>query len=57
MSAGGALGVRSLPESRVPDPREAPAIRWGILGPGFIANEFAMAVEPPVPCAPKARFA
>jgi predicted dehydrogenase len=44
MTAGGALEVRSLPESRVPDPREAPGIRWGILGPGFIANEFAMAV-------------
>ena len=44
MSAGRGLDGRSLPESRVPDPRDAPAIRWGILGPGFIANEFAMAV-------------
>ncbi|GAA6526046.1 Gfo/Idh/MocA family oxidoreductase [Intrasporangium sp. DVR] len=28
----------------MPDPREAPPIRWGILGPGSIANEFARAV-------------
>jgi predicted dehydrogenase len=44
MSSGGPLTDRALPEARVPDPREAPPIRWGILGPGFIANEFAAAV-------------
>ncbi|MDV3221040.1 Gfo/Idh/MocA family oxidoreductase [Intrasporangium sp.] len=45
MTATGAVGAPLLPEARIPDPREAPAIRWGILGPGFIANEFATAVE------------
>lgn len=33
-----------LPEPRTPDPRTAPPIRWGILGPGGIANAFADAV-------------
>ena len=28
----------------VPDPMEAPAIRWGILGPGHIAHRFAQEV-------------
>jgi len=28
----------------VPDPMEAPAIRWGILGPGHIARRFAQEV-------------
>lgn len=37
-------GAHVLPETRVPDPREAPPIRWGILAPGGIANEFAAAV-------------
>jgi predicted dehydrogenase len=46
MSVTEPSGIRpgSLPESRVPDPREAPPIRWGILAPGGIANEFARAV-------------
>ncbi len=34
-----------LPRSRVPDPHDAPGIRWGILGPGTIAHTFAEAVE------------
>ncbi len=29
-----------LPASRVPDPMEAPPLRWGILGPGWIAEQF-----------------
>lgn len=33
-----------LPPSTVPDPMTAPAIRWGILAPGGIANAFATAV-------------
>ncbi len=33
-----------LPEPRTPDPREAPGIRWGVLGPGGIAHTFADAV-------------
>ena len=30
---------------RTPDPRSAPSIRWGILGAGGIAGEFADAVN------------
>lgn len=33
-----------LPQSRVPDPREAPPLRWGILGPGWIADKFTSAL-------------
>jgi len=35
----------SLAASTVPDPMEAPAIRWGVLAPGGIANTFAAAVH------------
>lgn len=33
-----------LQPSQVPDPSDAPGIRWGVLGPGGIANAFAAAV-------------
>lgn len=29
-----------LPQARTPDPRAAPSLRWGILGPGWIAHRF-----------------
>ena len=35
----------SLPISRIPDPPDAPALRWGILAPGGIAHMFANAVQ------------
>ena len=35
----------TLAAPTVPDPMEAPAIRWGVLGPGGIANVFADAVH------------
>ena len=35
----------ALAPSTVPDPMEAPAIRWGVLAPGGIANTFADAVH------------
>ena len=35
----------SLPQSRVPDPMDAPALRWGILGTGWIAAAFASALR------------
>lgn len=35
----------ALPASRVPDPMEAPALRWGILGPGWIAEQFIASVR------------
>ena len=36
---------QTLPSSRVPDPADAPGLRWGILGPGWIAGAFALAVR------------
>ena len=35
----------ALAEPTVPDPMEAPPLRWGVLGPGGIANVFASAVR------------
>lgn len=35
----------ALPDSRVPDPQTAPVLRWGILGPGGIAEKFVTAVR------------
>lgn len=34
-----------LPASRVPDPMQAPPIRWGILGSGWIAEQFIRSVR------------
>jgi predicted dehydrogenase len=34
-----------LPPPRIPDPRDAPAIRWGVLGPGGIAREWTSALH------------
>ena len=34
----------TLPASRVPDPLDAPALRWGILGTGWIAERFVSAL-------------
>lgn len=36
---------RVLPESRVPDPAEAPPLAWGIIAPGNIARMFASALR------------
>lgn len=30
----------ALPSPRFPDPRDAPVLRWGVLAPGAIANDF-----------------
>ncbi len=35
----------TLPAPRTPDPRSAPTLRWGILGPGYIAREMAAALR------------
>ena len=35
----------SLAAPAVPDPMDAPAVRWGVLGPGGIATTFAEAVH------------
>lgn len=39
------MSSRSLPVSRVPDSRDAPTLRWGILGPGWIASRFTESVQ------------
>jgi len=35
----------SLPLSRVPDPMDAPILRWGIMGPGWIADLFTQSLH------------
>jgi len=35
----------SLPASRVPDSPDAPPLRWGIIGPGWIAERFTASVQ------------
>ncbi|WP_353476587.1 Gfo/Idh/MocA family oxidoreductase (plasmid) [Salipiger sp. H15] len=35
----------ALPASRVPDPMAAPALRWGLLGTGWIAQRFIESVR------------
>nr|WP_296772664.1 Gfo/Idh/MocA family oxidoreductase [Rhodococcus sp. (in: high G+C Gram-positive bacteria)] len=35
----------SLPGSMVPDPLDAPVLRWGILGPGWIAHRFVESLK------------
>jgi predicted dehydrogenase len=34
-----------LPSSRVPDPLDAPAVRWGVLAPGGIARDWTAALH------------
>ncbi len=35
----------TLPAHRTPPPREAPSLRWGIMAPGVIANDFVPALQ------------
>ncbi|MBP2327848.1 putative dehydrogenase [Kibdelosporangium banguiense] len=37
--------MTTLPAPRTPDPMEAPAVRWGILAPGWIARLFCTALR------------
>ncbi|MFW0787345.1 Gfo/Idh/MocA family oxidoreductase [Gordonia sp. CPCC 206044] len=37
--------TRLLPTSRTPEARSAPPLRWGILGPGWIAQRFVSALR------------
>lgn len=37
--------TETLPAPRHPDPSDAPPLRWGILAPGVIANDFVDAVR------------
>ncbi|MFV0458828.1 MAG: Gfo/Idh/MocA family protein [Actinomycetales bacterium] len=36
---------RTLPRARTPDPMEAPSLRWGVLGTGWIAEQFCSALR------------
>ncbi|MGW0826123.1 Gfo/Idh/MocA family protein [Streptomyces sp. NPDC002845] len=35
----------ALPAARTPDPMQAPALRWGVLGTGWIAERFVRSVQ------------
>jgi predicted dehydrogenase len=35
----------TLPEPRTPDPADAPPLRWGIIAPGYIADQWATALR------------
>ncbi|RYZ29245.1 MAG: gfo/Idh/MocA family oxidoreductase, partial [Propionibacteriaceae bacterium] len=37
--------MEELPASRVPDPRDAPSLRWGVVGTGWIAERFVAALQ------------
>lgn len=37
--------ARTLPTARTPDPLEAPSLRWGIIGTGWIAEKFIAALR------------
>ena len=37
--------TRALPTARTPDPMQAPALRWGIIGTGWIAQRFVEALR------------
>ena len=37
--------MTTLPSSRIPDPADAPAIRWGVLAPGGIARDWTAALH------------
>ena len=37
--------MTTLPSSRIPDPADAPAIRWGVLAPGGIARDWIAALH------------
>jgi predicted dehydrogenase len=37
--------THALPDARVPDPKHAPPLRWGVLGTGWIAAKFTTALH------------
>jgi predicted dehydrogenase len=39
------MTATTLPSSRVPDSRDAPVLRWGIMGPGWIAERFTESLQ------------
>lgn len=41
----GAARFETLPESRIPDSSTAAPLRWGIMGPGWIAEKFTKSLQ------------
>lgn len=39
------MTATALPQSRVPESRDAPVLRWGIMGPGWIAKRFTESIQ------------
>ncbi len=39
------MDLASLPSPRTPDPMEAPPLRWGVMGPGWIAEQFVESLQ------------
>jgi predicted dehydrogenase len=39
------MTATTLPQPRVPGSRDAPVLRWGIMGPGWIAERFTESVQ------------
>ena len=39
------MAAPHLPSPRTPDPLHAPGLRWGIMGPGWIAQRFTAALQ------------
>lgn len=39
------MTLQTMPTSRVPDPMDAPVLRWGIMGPGWIADIFTRSLQ------------
>ncbi|MBP2265898.1 putative dehydrogenase [Pseudarthrobacter sp. PvP004] len=39
------MTLQALPHSRVPGSRGAPTLRWGIMGPGWIAERFTESIQ------------
>jgi predicted dehydrogenase len=35
----------TLPTARIPDPRSAPSLRWGVMGTGWIAERFVASLQ------------
>ncbi|MFJ4973555.1 hypothetical protein ACIP51_33615, partial [Streptomyces sp. NPDC088755] len=45
-SAGAVEATRiALPAPRTPSPRDAPALNWGVIAPGWIAASFVEALQ------------
>ena len=39
------MDLAALPSPRTPDPMSAPSLRWGVMGPGWIAERFVESLQ------------